>query len=264
MVDNALEWVIGVGNIDQVVDRIASLRTPHPTRYQQGECWGRFMTVTAANSHYSAQQFLADRQYDYASALNDWARLGYLQFVLPPPLPAAAEEPKKKKPNEEDKDGKDKKGPSSRQVLGLSEVIANHEAQDHDGRPIEPLDGMDEGDEIVRRQSLNEDGAEVLDRRDVAGDLLLPDEDEPFLTEDNGPTHERTGRRGFIINPDSASTIPGMPDPTRFDIERLIEGKYTPLSHPLKDSMDFDDHRKVGLLPKWRNEEYAKITRELK
>lgn len=141
MVDNALSWIVGEGEIDQIVDRVASLRTPHPTRYQLDERWARFMTVTKTNSHYSAEQFLVERQHDYAAVPNDWVRLRYLPFVFPP------------QPETE--------GPPTRQPRGLRDVIANHETRDHQARPVEPFDGTDEGDEIVRPRLLSDDGEEL-------------------------------------------------------------------------------------------------------
>jgi hypothetical protein len=81
VVENAAGWIIQGGDLDQMKDRIADLRTPYPTQYQQDERWARLITITSSNSHYSAQQFLADRQYDYAAALNDWARLGHLPLL---------------------------------------------------------------------------------------------------------------------------------------------------------------------------------------
>lgn len=84
VVENTAAWIIQVGDLDQIVDRIADLRTPRPTQYQQDERCARFITVTSTNSHYSAHQFLAVRQYDYAAALNGWARLGHIPLLSAP------------------------------------------------------------------------------------------------------------------------------------------------------------------------------------
>ena len=248
VVGTSIDWIVEGGDLCQVVDRIANLRTPRPTQYQQDERWARFITMTATNSHYSAQQFLAERQYDYAAALNDWARIGKVPFVLPPPPP-----PKK---------GKDQ--PSAQAIRGLRVVIANHEAEDANGQPVQPLDGTPAGDEAVRRKR-QVDGDDVpAGLRENEGDPLLPDEDEPLPGEDVRPTYENTGSRGFIINPDSSPPILGLRDPTKFHIERIIHGKYTALSSSLTNTMDWNDRRHIYALRKWRNEEYVKMTRDLK
>lgn len=65
-----------------------------------------------------------------------------------------------------------------------------------------------------------------FERQDHASEHLLPDENEPDSSEDTPSTYKRTSRRSFMINPDSSSvSILGVPDHTRFNIERIIDGK---------------------------------------
>jgi hypothetical protein len=250
VVENAAAWIVLGGDIDQITDRIADLRTPNPTQFQQDERWARFITMTSTNSHYSAQQFLADRQYDYAAALNDWARLGHLPLVEAPP----ATTPSQKKLEEAARD----------RVLGLRIVIANHESENGEGQPVAPLDGAIEGSEIVQRQRNTDEGDPMVERNENDGDLLLPEEDEPAWKDDARPSYSRSDQTGFLIDPDTTPPILGYTDPTKFHIERIIKGKYAFLTYARMATMDWDSAAHIKNLRKWRNEEYGKITRVLK
>ena len=149
-------------------------------------------------------------------------------------------------------------------MLGLRIVVANHESEDGSGQPVEPLDGTTEGSEIVQRRCNTDEGNEIVERKENEGDFLLPDEDEPSWHEDARPSYSRSDQTGFLLDPDATPPILGYPDPTKFFIELIVKGKYTPLSHALKSIMDWDSTANIATLRKWRNEEYAKTTRVLK
>jgi hypothetical protein len=109
----------------------------------------------------------------------------------------------------------------------------------------------------LQRRRTTDEGYDVVERKENDRDYLLPDEDEPSWHEDARPSYSRSDQIGFLLDPDSTPPILGYPDPTKFHIERIFKGKYTPLSHALKSTMDWNSVANIAALRKWRNEEYA-------
>ncbi|EXJ61931.1 hypothetical protein A1O7_02362 [Cladophialophora yegresii CBS 114405] len=270
------------GDYEDVVSELARLRTRVRGQMARDERLALFLSITATNSVFAAEQFLSRHRWDIVTAIDEWIRIGSVPLVFP----------KYRRLRNS--------GPNTNS--GLRAVNANQPRRVIDGVFLESTDELhafDRYNATEEQPRAHPDDEEVDSDIEDARNSPLSDASRTSnvdLRPTPGRHYTEVGRgrkrqripTGFAINPDRTPARLHCPDPTKLYIETITKGKYkiryfegncrikgaapgqrrdwpfrwSDGNYPTTQEVEFDWHDKEHLakLNRWRNNAYAEVT----
>ncbi|OCT49964.1 hypothetical protein CLCR_06742 [Cladophialophora carrionii] len=278
------------GYYNGIVDEIARLRSRPDGQMARDERLALFLSITATNSVFAAQEFLSRHRWDIAAAIDEWIRTGRIPLAFPPFKSLRSGRPN----TNHGLRGVNANWPRRVMHGTIPESRAELDAFDRynadPDKPIrtphQPYDDEDQVDSDIEDAHSNpvKNGART---RGLPLDASTPVPGQEYTDVGRGRKRKRIPA-GFVINPDRTPARLHCPDPTKLYIETITKGKYKiryfegrcrikgaakgqkrdwPFlwddeNADTTKGVEFDWHDKEHLakLNRWRNNAYTEIT----